>query len=542
MNQDQSRRAGSPAGNLAVAISEAFGSAASARKAGAWRLGNAWERHAKLLRAQMPSPQPLPRTAARIEYVPRQIPSLHGNVSDARIRTVARECAGLSEIAARQSNDPVEAFTRVLHVCRSIGIEPVTLAREDVDGCLYMPAVRRTCSSRWWRRRLRRFVARREEHGSIQVGRVSAKRQAYVSDAGLTRVRERRQRNSELMHLVTMVNECGDSFTLEELAAKSVSSPAVQRAELMVRIKGLEELAKDAGEPALFVTATLPSRFHATRSRNGRRNPAYDGTTPQEAARLINHRWALIRSHLQRRGIRCYGIRVMEPHHDSTPHAHFLIFAAVGAHETIRQAFKRYFLDNDCPDEPGAQRHRVTFKAIDYENGSAVAYIAKYVAKNIDGYQLDKTLYRDGDGNMRKAKGSPASAAERVKAWASIWGVRQFQFFGTPAVGLWREARRLTKACAVPAIEAVREPADRSDYAQHVAALGGVATARRDLKLKLYYVATGEITMYGEVAPPKIRGIEAVGDGGARSLTRLHTWTVQKMRQPDWRRSLDLCQ
>lgn len=38
----------------------------------------------------------------------------------------------------------------------------------------------------------------------------------------------------------------------------------------------------------------------------------------------------------------------------------------------------------DSPDEAGAQKHRVGVTPIDYRRGSATAYVAKYVSKNID--------------------------------------------------------------------------------------------------------------------------------------------------------------
>ena len=55
---------------------------------------------------------------------------------------------------------------------------------------------------------------------------------------------------------------------------------------------------------------------------------------------------------------------------------------------------RRYALEMD-DDEKGAQEKRSDFNRLDAALGTAVtAYIAKYVAKNIDGYRLDKDLRR----------------------------------------------------------------------------------------------------------------------------------------------------
>src|SRR5690606_23412232 len=98
------------------------------------------------------------------------------------------------------------------------------------------------------------------------------------------------------------------------------------------------------------------------------------------------------RAALSHIGIQPYGIRVVEPHHDGTPHWHMLFFLAPDQIDSVTQIIKRYALTED-PDETGAELYRVKVELIDSAKGSAVGYVAKYIAKNIDGEHVGADLY-----------------------------------------------------------------------------------------------------------------------------------------------------
>lgn len=68
------------------------------------------------------------------------------------------------------------------------------------------------------------------------------------------------------------------------------------------------------------------------------------------------------------------------------------------------------------------------------EEGGATGYIAKYIAKNLDGHAVGE----DWEAETLAEEGATAAGA-----WANWHGIRQFQQIGGPSVSVWRECRRL---------------------------------------------------------------------------------------------------
>lgn len=391
---------------------------------------------------------------------------------------------------------------------------------------------RRVTREKWWRGQGKKIVALRVEAAAIRAGDIGRTGQLFCTDTALYRRRSRQARNDQLMQTVTLTNELGDTMTLAELAAASTANPELRRNELMTRIRGLEEIADLRGDRAYFITLTAPSRFHCA-PLAGKKNKNYDGSTPKEAQDWHLLAWARVRAALAKLGIRLYGMRVVEPHGDGCPHWHLLTFVSkeYGTAKKIRAEFFKQWLHADTPDEAGALKARVKVVQVDKRKGSAVAYVAKYLAKNVDGHQLEIAMDRGDDGKLASNGEKPRTAAERIRAWASAHGIRQFQFFGDAAVTWWREYRRLREATADEVLEAPRPAANDGEYAAYLHLVGGVAVPRKQRPIETWRELMADdcgaikLNAYGEEAAPAIRGLQRTDDSAIRVLTRVHTWT-----------------
>ena len=374
---------------------------------------------------------------------------------------------------------------------------------------------------KWWRRKLRRHYSRRAEGELRELGLVRKGRGLYCSDATLNRRRDQKQRGREILQQILATNDAGEAFTLLELAKTSLSNPELRRAELMVRIRGFEECAEAAGHVGEFYTFTTPSRFHAWHSK-GKKNARYqDGLSPRESQAWLCACWQKIRAKLARLSIRIYGFRVAEPHHDGTTHWHLLVFAPRHHAATVRAVCRSYLLA-DSGNESGAFEHRFKAVRINPAMGTAAGYVAKYVAKNIDGFSVGPDLE---DGNR-----DASATAPRVDAWASTWGIRQFQQIGGPPVGLWRELRRIRDEIRpdgvysphkLKLLETARQAADAGEWRTFVDILGGPTRNRDAIPIALEKELTGECTEYGE---PRAAAIVGVRCSAIVVMTRLTRW------------------
>ncbi|WP_421218212.1 replication endonuclease [Aeromonas enteropelogenes] len=458
---------------------------------------------------------------------------------------------------------------------------------------------------KWWARRLRKIWDQYNEHCAILLGKVRKGVSAYVSSQGLQAFIERQRMAAAWLKDMEAYNAQDDiTISLDEAVKASIANPENRRHELVVRARGFSDVADEMGYVGLFFTWTAPSRFHpwktvkasqAGKADSTTENPRHDGSSPRDAQHYISELFKRCRSALDRnvswapglpvpsKPLRCrsvqaiqphldgvcrwrlggrwdryrqalantprpfadpidyFGFRVVEPHHDGTPHWHLLIWVKPEHQHRLIGILQRYALSHD-KDDLARKRHpdskkpysditpRFDWKVMDKEKGGAVGYIVKYIAKNIDGHRV-------GDQGDLEAETVATEGARRVRAWASLWGLRQFQPLKGPPVGVWRELRRLpgrlqeakgvvVAALADPVMEECRRYADAADWKNYTQAMGGPCCRRDERPLSIYRTALAEhYNQYGE-PQTKLIGVRAAD--GRIQQTRSGEWVLRK--------------
>lgn len=439
----------------------------------------------------------------------------------------ARECYAIC--ATVRTADAIKIAIGM--VCRRRG---VSLPQGETMGEI----IARATDKAWWRRNLRTEWKRRFEHTAIQLGLTYVRTDPYVSRETALMQAAQNAANQKLLESRTATNEFGDTYTVAELAALGTGNKAIRRGELMLRIRGFEEVAEGLRHIGMFWTVTCPSKFHSVGGTNDR----YSGATPRDAQAYLVAVWARIRAALHRKGIRPYGFRIAEPHSDGCPHWHMLLFVDPAHAAAMEQIVTAHALAEDG-DEKGAQKNRVKLVRIEAGKGTAAGYIAKYVSKNIDGAGVgDHKTFEDGRtyvvgvdifGNVE------ISPSQRVTYWSQVWGIRQFQQIGGAPIGVWRELRRIKAETIENAPDSIRAAyeacqkiesedaavAKQADFGAYMMAQGG-PTVGRACAIK---IAAKEVTIKGRYATyeaPKPVGVYAASQPEAVYESVRYRWTI----------------
>ncbi|WP_430624512.1 replication endonuclease [Salmonella enterica] len=356
----------------------------------------------------------------------------------------------------------------------------------------------------WWYRKLWQMRCEWREEQLRAVCLVNKKASPYVSYEAVIHKREQRRKSLEFFRSHELINEDGDTLDMEDVVNASNSNPAHRRNEMMACVKGLELIAEMRGDCAVFYTITCPSRFHATLN-NGRPNPKWTSATVRQSSDYLVDTFAAFRKAMHKTGLRWYGVRVAEPHHDGTVHWHLLCFMRKKDRRSITALLRKFAIREDREELGTNTGPRFKSELINPRKGTPTSYIAKYISKNIDGRGLAKEISKETGRPLR-------DSAEHVSAWASLHRVQQFRFFGIPGRQAYRELRLLAGQAARvqgerkagapvldnPRLDAVLAAADAGCFATYIMKQGGVLVPRKHHLVRTAYELNDEPSAYGD--------------------------------------------
>ncbi len=376
--------------------------------------------------------------------------------------------------------------------------------RKPVPYDLIPGSLARMLCADWWYRKLWQMRCEWREEQLRAVCLVNKKASPYVSYEAVIHKREQRRKSLEFFKSHELVNADGDTLDMEEVVNASNSNPAHRRNEMMACVKGLELIAEMRSDCAVFYTITCPSRFHATLN-NGRPNPKWNSETVRQSSDYLVEAFAAFRKAMHKAGLRWYGVRVAEPHHDGTVHWHLLCFMRKKDRRAITALLRKFAIREDREELGKNTGPRFKSELINPRKGTPTSYIAKYISKNIDGRGLAKEVSKETGRSLR-------DSAEHVTAWASLHRVQQFRFFGIPGRQAYRELRLLAglvgrargdkKAGALvlenARLDAVLAAADAGCFATYIMKQGGVLVPRKHHLVRTAYELNDEPSAYGD--------------------------------------------
>ncbi|NIC26540.1 replication endonuclease [Serratia plymuthica] len=416
--------------------------------------------------------------------------------------------------------------------------------RTEIPYDLIPGALARLRCANWWYRNLWRLRCEWREAQLRAVCLVHKHASVYISHDALLHKREQRRKAMEFFKAHELVNEDGVTLSMEDVIEASNSNPKHRRNEMMACAKGLELLAEMRGDCAVFYTITTPSKYHATLS-SGKPNPKWNHTTPRETSDYLVNLFAGIRKAMHRQGLRWYGLRVAEPHHDGTVHWHLLCFMRKKDRKAITTLMRNFAIRADRAElGPGLGKNikpRFDAELITKSKGSPTSYIAKYVSKNIDGRGLKDTISKETGKSLKET-------VENVTAWASLHRVQQFRFFGIPSRQAYRELRLLagqllrkqdpqqakkpgTPMLADKKMDDVLAAADVGCFATYISKQGGVLIPRKYHVIRTAYTSSETPNDYGDHGT-QIYGVWSPRLGDASRICT-HTGDWKMVRKTD---------
>nr|WP_246337762.1 replication endonuclease [Azospirillum oleiclasticum] len=309
------------------------------------------------------------------------------------------------------------------------------------------------------RRRLRRWIGRADAHAAAVLGLVGGRPGGggakFVTNWSLGRWEQVQAKNEAFLAEREAVSEVGKVVNLAMVANESVKAAA---ASWYAIVLGMEERARRVGYVAVFVTATLPPRYHLN-PRHGDAEHGDPALSPWIGAQELARRWHAALCLARQRGVNPFGVRTVEPHTDGCPHAHALLYVAPDELGDLEASLRQHF-----PADGGDANAALKVRLINGGTAAPTSYVMHYVLKCVGPADDEET--------------------RRFRAWASHVGVRRLSLVGLRqgTIGLFRAAYRTTKSDTPPAeprARAVYRAMRRKRWATALALLGAWSVTPR---------------------------------------------------------------
>ncbi len=463
--------------------------------------------------------------SAALAVLPEPFWSIDTELKRARLATELAGRAGFRfELALKTEQSVFKAIEQIHEYAGAALWMPQFQHPRDEEEAYSMLA--RLLDEAVWRRAIEKQTLAAFENARRAAGMVSPHVSPYASISACEWLKVRQDRQREWLELMAIESEEGHIVSMADVHKSSQSNMENRRHELMTRIAGCQEYADSNGHAAVFITMTAPSRFHRLTKRGEYwiENKHWDGSTPREAHAWLSTSWERFRAWAGRHELTYYGMRVVEPHQDGTPHWHGVFFMPLEQVPTFIKALQAYQFQRDSAElytstgEPkyNAMKARFEAKLLDGAEGGAVAYLAKYISKNVDGFGLDDLT----DLDNRKAK--LQDTVKNVTAWSRKFCFRQFQFQKTPSVTVWRELRRIQEEQEFCTFEKARRAADNGFFSAFFDYMGGHRLPQSMRPIKP--MKESKENKYGEPVPV----IVGVSGSGLEVLTHELEWTLIK--------------
>jgi hypothetical protein len=420
----------------------------------------------------------------------------------------------------------------------------------------------------YWRRTLRRHVAREAERIELQRGRVGKDGSAYCSErAQHARTTQRKAQQQWLEETTLQAVIDGEPVELSmETVAKT---PHQKLSRLYAFVAAMDQLAVESELTVALLTATLESEWHPNPA-HGKPGHRWNGATPAQASDEFGKRWQRVRRDLGKRRISVSGLWAAEPHRDGCPHRHFWLIYDPEHQDNVFAAFLKHFpgkmkvrrdegtggdvmIETAADARAGVSRPlkrkregaQVDVSIIDRDKGSGATYVIKYVSKSIG-----------AEGAFDGEAAKPKSEREQrnllaIDAYRALWGMRAVQFFGiNDCLTKWDELRRAPDSPQEPELAALWRAArggeatgridatqQRGDACEFLRLQGGLAAARKakpGLPSVTYtkLARSVTVTQYGEKGE-RLEGVALCDEDGLRELVLTHEvrWSIRPVPQ-----------